>query len=546
MIREQQRHEAREASPQVDVRLDSDSLTEPLARIPEETPCFVIDSIQLVGPQSQRFQWLLDRFSPVEVNGTSSRDQPIRDQAVEPVLGRCLGTQGINYVMSVLQNQLVKHGYITSRIVVGAQDVTTGTLVLTLIPGVIGKIHFSDQQSRNAVLPMKSGDLLNLRDIEQALESMKRLPSVEADIQIIPARGEEALSGESDLRIEWTQDSPVRVVLTADNSGTENTGIYQGGISLAYDNMLGLHDILNLSYSHDIGGAEPLKGGTESYSLDYSFPMGYWSMALNVNANQYVQTVQGPFQQYQYRGDSRTASWELSRLIYRDSTRKITTGLGTWFRHSKNFIDDTELVPQRRRTAGIDLRLDYRQFIGKAILDGGVNYRKGTGMFDAQPALEEAFGEGTSRPTIIKTNLQLSLPFQLGQQRLHYTGSWRRQYNRDPLTPQDRFSIGGRYTVRGFDGESTLSADRGWLIRNDLALFLGSGKQSVYIGADYGQVNGFPEQFLLGDHLAGAVLGVKGQFWGNHYDLSVGTPINKPDGFITGHGAVYLQINRAF
>ncbi|WP_301102652.1 ShlB/FhaC/HecB family hemolysin secretion/activation protein [Propionivibrio sp.] len=25
--------------------------------------------------------------------------------------------------------------------------------------------------------------------------------------------------------------------------------------------------------------------------------------------------------------------------------------------------------------------------------------------------------------------------------------------------PQDRFSIGGRYTVRGFDGESVLMAD---------------------------------------------------------------------------------------
>ena len=30
------------------------------------------------------------------------------------------------------------------------------------------------------------------------------------------------------------------------------------------------------------------------------------------------------------------------------------------------------------------------------------------------------------------------------------------------------FSIGGRYTVRGFDGEASLMGERGWLLRNDI------------------------------------------------------------------------------
>ncbi len=46
-----------------------------------------------------------------------------------------------------------------------------------------------------------------------------------------------------------------------------------------------------------------------------------------------------------------------------------------------------------------------------------------------------------------------------------------------PLITQDRFSIGGRYTVRGFDGETTLIGERGWLLRNDLGLSLEAAKK---------------------------------------------------------------------
>lgn len=74
------------------------------------------------------------------------------------------------------------------------------------------------------------------------------------------------------------------------------------------------------------------------------------------------------------------------------------------------------------------------------------------------------------RPKIITADAQLNAPFNLGEQRLRYTGTWRAQWNRTPLVPQDRFAIGNRYTVRGFDGENQLLAESGWLVRNDLGV----------------------------------------------------------------------------
>ncbi len=99
------------------------------------------------------------------------------------------------------------------------------------------------------------------------------------------------------------------------------------------------------------------------------------------------------------------------------------------------------------------------------LCEAGLNFKRGTGAFGSTVAPEDAFGEGTHRFALWTANVQWRQPFELGAQRWQYQGQWRGQSNRTPLTPQDRFAIGGRYTVRGFDGQSSLSAERGWFIR---------------------------------------------------------------------------------
>jgi hypothetical protein len=70
-------------------------------------------------------------------------------------------------------------------------------------------------------------------------------------------------------------------------------------------------------------------------------------------------------------------------------------------------------------------------------------------------APEEEFGEGTSRLKLYTADISLNAPFKLGEQKLRHSGLIRAQWNRTPLTPQDRFAIGGRYTVRRHEGRWT-------------------------------------------------------------------------------------------
>ncbi|MDM0030083.1 ShlB/FhaC/HecB family hemolysin secretion/activation protein [Variovorax saccharolyticus] len=513
--------------------------------LPEgESPCFRIDRLELSGEGADTFQWALD-FA--DKSGTAADDWR----------GRCLGTNGVNVLLSRVQQAVIAKGFVTTRVLVGPQDLASGTLTLTLIPSRIAAIRFKAAESGQpspattsllGAIPARIGDLVNLRDVEQALENLKRLPTADADIQIEASTAPNAKPGDSDLVVAYTRRpsllGPLRVSLSVDDGGTDATGKTQAGATVAWDNPLGINDLFYVSVNHDVFNHQGQ--GTAGQTVHYSLPYGYWLLSATASKNDYHQSVAGVDQTYVYSGESSNAEVKLARLLYRDASRKTTASIRAFQRTSDNFIDDTEIDVQRRIVGGWEASLNHREFIGQATLDGTLSYRRGTGAFGSIEAPENPFGEGTSHMKLFTAEASVNAPFKLGDEQFRYGGLWRAQWNRSPLTPQDRFSIGGRYTVRGFDGENSLLGQRGWLIRNDLGWVVGQSGAELYLGADYGQVGGPSVEFQVGSELAGAVIGVRGAFQGLNYDFFVGTPIKKPWGFITANVTAGFSLNYNF
>lgn len=531
--REQQRQQQRDEllrkqqQPAPDVRLPSPVQPKATDMLPsDETPCFPIKGLALQSDDGGRFAWALDAAAHA-----SSHD-------IDPVLGRCLGARGINIVISRIQNAIIERGHVTTRVMAPPQNLAEGTLKLSVLPGRIRAIRLTpDSTTQRArlwnALPVHAGDILNLRDIEQGLENLERVPTAQANVQIEPADGPDAKPGESDLLIRWTQERFFRVTASVDDSGSKATGKYQGNLTLSYDNWWTLNDLFYVSVGHDLGGGDPGSRGTRNQTLHYSLPFGYWLLAWNNSESSYHQEVAGTNQTYTYSGKSSNSDIQLSRLFYRDAVHKATFSLGGWLRSSSNHIDDTEVEVQRREMAGWQLGLSHRAAWPTATLDASLAYRRGTGAMGALRAPEEATGEGTSRPGIVTTDLRLARPFKIGDMALKYTAALRGQWSHTPLVPQDRFAIGGRYTVRGFDGELTLAAERGWLIRNDLAVSLGQSANEVYVALDHGQVEGPSTQYLLGNKLTGAAIGLRGMVQQVSYDVFWSWPLSMPQGFQT-------------
>lgn len=511
-----------------------------------ETPCFTINKIELIGDSSDKFKFALNK---------------VLDE--KPILGRCLGAVGINAVMARVQNAIIAKGFVTTRVLAAPQDLKSGVLQLTIIPGRVSSIRFTPDSNKRVsawnALPISEGDLLNLRDIEQGLENLKRVPTAEADIQIEPAKTEDNAPGLSDVVIRYQQRFPIRVSVNLDDSGSRTTGKYQGGITLSGDNLLSLNDLFYVNYNHDLGGGISDKRGNEGYTAHYSVPYDYWLFSSTTSTNDFHQTVAGINQSYEFSGRSQNAEIKAGRLIYRNSINKTFASLKGFFRKSNNYIDDTEIEVQRRRTAGWELGFNQSWYIGQAILDYNLAYRRGTGAENSMSAPEQSFGEGTSRMKLLLGDLSLTVPFQVkapwGNQPLQYSANLRGQTNYTPLTPQDRFSIGNRFTVRGFDGEQTLVADNGWFIRNEMTAPIAQSGQAVYWGLDYGEVGGQSSDNLIGKYLAGTVVGLRGNGYaatglkfmtGLNYDIFVAKPINKPQGFDTPQTTAGFNINYAY
>lgn len=525
---QREREEAQRGLLQPVPRAIEPSTPEPITLWPaNESPCWPIRDVALTGDSSDSFQWALEGL-------TSGPDAAI---------GRCLGIEGVSIAAHHAQQALVQRGYVTSRILIQQQALAEGLLTLTLLPGRIRTIRFASADLRANVwnaLPASPGDILNLRDVEQGLENLKRVPTVAADIQIKPAD----TPGESDLVISWQQSLPFRVNVSLDDSGSRSTGKYQGSTTLSYDHWWTLNDLFYVTLSRELGGSNQGDGGTEAHTVHYSIPWDYWLLGFTQSNSRYHQSVAGFSQNYVYSGRSQTAEIRLSRILHRNATQKTTASLKGWLRRSKNFIDDTEIETQRRATGGWELGLAHKVFVGSAMLDVNLAHKRGTAAFGAMPAPEEAFDEGTSRMRITTLDVNFNAPFTLGLQKLRYGGAMRVQRNGTLLTPQDHFAIGGRYTVRGFDGVSSLSAERGWTFRNDLGWTL--DEVETYLGVDYGSVSGPSTQFLEGRHLAGAVIGVRGSVKRLNYDLFIGKPISKPLHFQTHSAVAGFSLSASF
>ena len=527
LIYQQERQKAVEQSlsnQEPDVRLLPPQSHSNTLNFPQESPCFPIDNVVLEERKALPFTVPLSTL-------------------LKQAQGQCLGGEGINLLMSELQNRLISYGYITTRVVAPEQDLTSRTLTLLLVKGTVRDIYYSDESDKHSSLltaiPSHKGDLLNLRDIEQGLENLQRVPTVSANMQLVPGDA----PGESDIVITRHQSKFWRVGVSLDDSGTKDTGRYQGGLTLYLDNPLGLSDSFYLSGGHDLNRNSDY--GSKNYLFSYSVPIGYWAFNSSVSGNTYHQVIAGD-PSYKYSGRSRNTNFQLSRVIHRNESQKTTLSFGLNLRESKNYIDDTQVNIQHRKTTSWVLGINHRHYFDDITLDVGASYKKGVRWFEAQKAPEEYSGYGTALSDIFNINASLAVPFQLGTQSFRYNIDYQGQFTRrGDLTPPERFSIGSRWTVRGFDGEQTLSADSGWFIRNELS-WVTPLNNELYLGVDTGEVSGANSGYLLGKKLTGSALGVRGSLWGIYYDTFAAVPISKPDGYRTDSVNLGFNVNWSY
>lgn len=414
-----------------------------------------------------------------------------------------------------------------------------------LIAGTIREIRFADPTQWGiwqTAFPVRAGDLLNIRDLEQGLEQMKRVPSQDVDMEIVPGKE----PGESDIVIKRKRATPWKITLSFDDSGTRATGKMQGGVNLAYDNLFGINDLFNIGLNTDTmrNGYER---GTKGNSLYYSFPWEYWTFTFTGSNSSYRQTVYGSNQSFVSRGKSQTLDFKIQRLIHRAQNNKTSVQARIAKRFGKSYVSDTEIEVQRQNVTSGELALIHRQYFGQAQLDATLAYRKGLTWFNGQSDVAGQTADSPARQYRLQTlDVGLTVPFAVAGQSMRYITVFRGQTAQTRLYGSEQISIGGRYTVRGYDGDNILSADKGWYWRNEVEINIPQTPLSAYAGLDHGEIRGGGSETQPARQLTGTVLGIRGEYKKLSLDAFVGWALRKPQAIKTSRPTVGFQLAYPF
>ncbi|MBW4794987.1 ShlB/FhaC/HecB family hemolysin secretion/activation protein [Pseudomonas tolaasii] len=426
--------------------LPGKSATPTAPTAPADTRCFPIKTIELSGA---------DALSAGE-----------RAELVQPYFGQCLGVPQLNEVLKVITDRYLAKGLVTSRAYLPQQDLSSGTLKIQVVEGKLEGLKGADgsgitERQLAMSFPGKPGDLLNLREIEQMVDQLNRLPSNQAQMELAPGKA----VGGSDVLVKNTAQKPWRAGLSRNNSGQRSTGEQQWGANLDWDNPLGLADQLSLRGGHD--AVSDHQKTSRNSMLNYSLPFGWWTASYSYSESEYRSRAEANSFKFKQTGDSQNHQLRLERVIHRDALSKTALSTGVAYLRTDNYIEDSKLALSSNRLSEAQFGINHGRRIGGSFFNIDLGMQDGIGAFDAQANRHAGPGQPDARYRKYTATVSYLYPFQLWGESFSFSSLMTGQHSEDVLFSPQRMSLGGQSSIRGYK-DQMLSGDSGGYWRNDL------------------------------------------------------------------------------
>ncbi|HEJ6403202.1 TPA: ShlB/FhaC/HecB family hemolysin secretion/activation protein [Pseudomonas aeruginosa] len=406
--------------------------------------CFVINSIQLKGAT------LIPAVRQREL--------------LKPFEKRCLGSGQLNELLKAITQYYIDAGYVTSRAYLPQQDLADGELDVLVIEGRLEGLDSSAIASDRELamsFPGETGEPLSLRELEQLVDQLNRLPSRPAQLELVPG----AEVGGSRVQLKGEPSKPWHASISRHNDGDVSTGEQQWGLGLDWDSPLGLADQLSLR-----GGLDAVSDEfrhSDNQSLYYSLPYGWWTFSYSYSQSYYRNQTEGSGFVFEMDGESRTHTLRAERLLHRDALSKTSINAGISHLRTRNYIDDALIDVSSQRLSETQLGFNHGRRIGNAFVNADIGWQHGVGALDAQREGDLLPGEPVARYNKYSLTLSYLQPFQLWGESFSFDSLANGQWSEDVLYSPQRISIGGLSSVRGFK-EQSLSGDSGGYWRNQL------------------------------------------------------------------------------
>ena len=360
--------------------------------------------------------------------------------------GRCLYLSDIQALQRELNKKLIDRGYITSRVLLPEQKIADAELELLIAAGRVETVEADGVSVRlvELALPSRREQLLNLRDLEQAVENLSRLSGMNFAFDLKPGNA----YGTSKLlaRADWPKR--YRVSWLVNENYYNSTAHGSSQLSFEWASLFGLPDRITLGINSDLDQeiSDQARGGFFNYDVN----LGYWLLAANFNRQRYENQIAG-VQTIDVTGSTDFSQLELKRILYRSRiTRLSLAALGS-YADVRNLLDETTIRVSSYRLQSHGLRVDVSQLFGRTQLAASLTYENTNADGPAINVLP-----GLSVADSRHERWQLYASSQRSFSPLNSTVKFKinAQNSDNVLFAFERFSLASPSMVRGYDNIS--------------------------------------------------------------------------------------------
>lgn len=334
-------------------------------------------------------------------------------------------------------------------------------------------------------------------------------------MQLIPS---ETHLGQTVVALENAKTKPYGLELGGNNFGSEKTGEQLLSLRLNYDNPLNINDqiIINLNSTDHHFQNENSKGN----SISYSVPLGSTLFTLSYADSKYKQFVPSATSSYKSNGHTKTFDVSASRELFHNQAHTWNTGLFLSSYEVQSYLSDSLIETSSYRLSKTGISFDYTYRSSEFFSFILVKYIQGTDWFGSHHStdLDEKYHA-----------FQLDTSFMTSFDALRYKVNFHGQYSGDQLFSVNQISIGGVYSIRGYQDDG-LSGNSGFYLRNELS-YPSLAKELMpfdltpYVALDAGYIR--REEDSDGGRLLGASIGLQLSQGGFFADVFYALPLWK-------------------
>ncbi|WP_085656946.1 ShlB/FhaC/HecB family hemolysin secretion/activation protein [Pseudomonas sp. B11(2017)] len=467
-------------------------------------------------------------LSGTRIGGVTLIDRDALNARIKPLLAPCMGVNQINHLLANITAIYVEQGYIASRPYLSSAPAAGQSLDILVDEGYVESIELADQSlpvSLGGAFPHMLGKPLNLRDLEQGLDQLNRLRSVDLTADIAP--GSQPGASRIVLRSRSAGQSRWALGLGADNLGSASTGRDRNTVSLSLDSPLELNDLLSLSASDTLNRGDRY---SRNASLYYAIPYGYWTYSAFASHAEYRAPFKLSTTTLYSTGITDQLSLRADRVLWRDQSHQLSANLQLAHKDVDSYLADARLGIQSPTLTVAEAGLNLF-WLDRAVWNLDVNYAQGLRWFGAD---DDGARQVSNLPKAqfrkYRAGLSQWRNGRLGDQAWQWQSQLNLQYSPDPLPAIEQMLGTDDSAVRGYRVASASGAS-GAIWRNTLRLPLATGgpvQVTPRLGLDHGWIKA--DHGAPGQRLSGASVGLNLGWKSLQVDVDYQRNLNTPSG----------------